>query len=215
MREGLRDKYEQRLELLRETARRLEGEADGALEGFPHLDRVVFRVKSTESFLNKALHPKNDPPYAVSLREIEDQVAGRVIVYFRNSISEVRARLLTVFHLTELTERRPKLDAEFGYESEHLICLIPPQAKPDGWNLIDDMPATFEIQLRTVFMHAYAQPQHGLAYKSKEDLSADIKRRLGWIAATAWGSDRFYQDLIDEIAKNAQATPNSELKADP
>jgi putative GTP pyrophosphokinase len=192
--------YEARGELLKEAARRIEQDAKDALSGFAHLDRLAFRTKDVGSFLAKANDPANNPPYDHPLREIEDQIGGRVIVYFKDDIPEVRAKLERAFYFVERSVRKPANDAEFGYESEHLICMIPPQAKPDGWEGLEDAPATFEIQLRTVFMHAYAQPQHSLAYKSKVVLSSEVRRRLAWIAASAWGSDHSYNDLIALIA---------------
>jgi putative GTP pyrophosphokinase len=195
----LRSAYEGRIAELKVAAERLKAEALDALTDFPHLDRVTFRVKDVESFLAKARDPRNQPAYGTPLREIEDQIGGRIIVYFLNDIDKVIERLKRVFNLVERTVRRPEHDAEFGYESHHLICMIPPQARTPEWGAIGDAPATFELQVRTIFMHAYAQPQHRLAYKSNRTLGTDVRRRLAWIAASAWGSDRFYQDLFVEL----------------
>jgi ppGpp synthetase/RelA/SpoT-type nucleotidyltranferase len=60
------------------------------------------------------------------------------------------------------------------------------------------MPSTFELQIRTLFMHAYAEPQHDFAYKSSAELLRDDRKRLGWIASAAWGADRAYQELLNQ-----------------
>ena len=162
----------------------------------PHVDRVAFRVKEAESFAEKALDPANKPPYAAPLREVEDQIAGRIIAFCRSDLDPIRARLKQTFNEIEWSRRRPQRDAEFGYESDHMICTIPPQARPEGWNGRDDLPGTFEIQLRTIFMHAYAEPQHDIGYKTASELPSEIRRELAWIAASAWGADQAYERIM-------------------
>src|SRR2546423_6475873 len=125
--------YRDRESLLAETAILLEQEMRDALHGVPHIDRISCRPKSLESFLAKAFDPANDPGYTDPLREIEDQVAGRVIVFFIGDISVVRERLRCAFTPIEYRKRRPARDEEFGYESEHLVSVLPPQVKTPAW----------------------------------------------------------------------------------
>jgi ppGpp synthetase/RelA/SpoT-type nucleotidyltranferase len=193
MHKELREEYLERLPLLEALRESLERETKDALSGYPHVDRIGFRVKGVGSFVLKAEDPKNAPTYSEPLVEIEDQVAGRVIVFFSSDLSDVRGRLEATFTTVERAERHPPRDAEFGYESDHLICVIPPHLKPDGWTDREDVPSTFEIQIRTLFMHAYAEPQHDLAYKAADDLPREVRRELAWIAASAWGADRAYE----------------------
>ena len=138
------------------------------LAGVPHIDRLTFRVKGPESFVAKAQDVTNAPKYSDPLVEVEDQVAGRIIVFFLSDIAHVRRRLEAVFTTVERVTRRPERDAEFGYESEHMICIIPPQVMPDKWNERDDVPPTFEIQIRTIFMHAYAEPQRNVSMRMRQ-----------------------------------------------
>ena len=184
--------YESRLPLLERLASVLKSETTEALAGLSHIDRVAFRVKAPGSFATKALDPATEPHYTEPLVEIEDQVAGRVLVFFLSDITPVEERLRNTFNTVERIHRRPEKDDEFGYESHHLICMIPPQLKPTGWEDREDVPTTFELQLRTLFMHAWAEPQHDLDYKGAAELSREIKRELSWIAASAWGSDQAF-----------------------
>lgn len=193
MADGLGDQYENRRPLLEKLAANLEREVREALLGLKHVDRISFRVKGRDSFVAKAEDTEYDPPYTEPLVEIEDQVAGRVLVHFLSDLRTVGERVLGTFNSVEQVERRPERDAEFGYESNHLICIIPPHLKPHGWNERDDIPETFELQIRTLFMHAYAEPQHDMQYKRAEDLPREIRRELGWIAASAWGADQAYE----------------------
>jgi ppGpp synthetase/RelA/SpoT-type nucleotidyltranferase len=188
-------RYESRLDLLRPASDRLERETKDALEGVSRVDRVYFRVKDPDRFAQKALNPLNEPPYGDPLVEVEDQIAGRVLTFFREDIEVVKARVEAIFTPVEGKRRRPEKDEEFGYESYHLICMIPPHVVTDAWEARSDLPHTFELQIRTLFMHAWAEPQHDLAYKRITDLPHDVRKELYWIAASAWGADSAYQRI--------------------
>lgn len=196
MRDELLERYESRNSVLSQLAENLESETKEALQGTPHIDRVYYRVKGVKSFLDKARDPRNAPPYKEPLIEIEDQVAGRVLVFFLSDIQTTIARLNNNFTRIESTRRRPQKDEEFGYESHHLICMIPPQTKPAGWNALENPPKTFELQVRTLFMHAWAEPQHDLGYRRPEDLPREIRRELFWVAASSWGADQAFERIV-------------------
>ncbi len=190
MRDGLLEKYEARLPLLKQLAANLHRETEAALSGLSHVDRVYFRAKAAESFVAKAQDPDVKPPHEEPLVEIEDQVAGRILVFFLRDLEAVKQHLQGAFTTVESRHHRPRKDEEFGYESHHLICIIPPQVKPNGWGKREDVPTTFELQIRTLFMHAWAEPQHDLEYKGSGDLPRGIRRELSWVAASAWGADQ-------------------------
>ena len=189
---SLRTDYESRFPILLDLKNNLEKLTKRVLNNIEHIDRISYRVKDSDSFIDKATDPENDPPYSHPLAEIEDQVAGRIIVFFRDDLDIVRNKLQGTFNTVEFERRRPSADAEFGYESNHLIFNIPPLAKTEAWEKIDGLPETFELQIRTVFMHAYAEPQHDFGYKSAQELPQDIRRELAWIAASAWGADQAF-----------------------
>ena len=206
----LHSAYVSRLPILKTLAGALEAEVQACLEDVPHVDRVSFRAKSVESFMAKTWRSDNDPPYVHPLEEVEDQVAGRVLVFFRSDIDLVQDKCERYFHPVESTRRHPAKDAEFGYESHHIVFTIPPQVKPDGWAELVDPPSTFELQIRTLFMHAWAEPQHDLGYKSVTDLPADQRRELAWIAASAWGADHALQRIFDHHQTTGSVTRGPE-----
>ena len=189
----LRSVYADRFPTLEKLAQNLENGTKAALDGIPHIDRICFRVKALTSFLRKASAAESGVRYDAPLVEIEDQVAGRIITFFLSDLDSVIQRLKKTFTHVEQVYKRPERDAEFGYETHHFIFIIPPHLKPTGWEEVADHPNTFEMQVRTVFMHAYAEPQHDVAYKSAHELPPEIRRELAWIAATSWGCDRAYE----------------------
>lgn len=195
---GLLAAYRERYPTLLDLAERLEAHLIDCLDGIPHIDRISTRPKDPESFLNKATE-KRDEPYTDPLEEIEDQVAGRVLVFFERDIETVSDKLVDWYGPVEVSRREPERDEEFGYLSKHFIFVIPNHLKPQGWDDLTRMPPTFEIQVRTLFMHAYAEPEHELSYKSAKDLTRDQRRQFAWIAAAAWGGDQAFERLLDEL----------------
>ncbi|OBJ08549.1 GTP pyrophosphokinase family protein [Mycobacterium sp. 1465703.0] len=187
--------YAARSGLLSELAEKLEKKTQAAIVGVKHIDRVVFRAKDPASFTKKALKPK----YTAPLSEIEDQVAGRIITFFRDDLPIVRERIERSFGPVEYVAKEPEEPDEFGYESDHYICVIPQHLMPAGWDQHDDMPTTFELQLRTLFMHAWAEPQHNVNYKAAEGISRESKRELAWIAASAWGADHKLNEVANRL----------------
>jgi ppGpp synthetase/RelA/SpoT-type nucleotidyltranferase len=134
------------------------------------------------------------------LVEVEDQVAGRILVFFPHDLSVVEECLDQWFTgLVEATKKRPQRATEFGYESDHYILVIDEHLKPEGWYEAGAMPTTFELQIRTLFMHAWAEPQHDLGYKGAA-VTDDHRRMLAWVAASAWGADRMFEDAWGAIA---------------
>lgn len=206
MRDDLLERYQARTALLNRLAENLRQETVEVLQEMPHVDRISYRVKEAMSFIDKARDPVNSPAYEDPLVEIEDQVAGRVLVFFLSDIAPVLAKLGGAFTQVESSRRRPKKDEEFGYESHHLICMIPPQVKPSGWSTLEDEPRTFELQVRTLFMHAWAEPQHGLEYKAAKDLPREVRRELFWIAASSWGADQAFERIVEWQRKRARKT---------
>lgn len=215
MREALQREYNERIAALKELKESLQAETARLLAEFEHIDRVSFRVKGVKSFVDKATDPENNPPYTHPLREIEDQVAGRVLVFFLQDIDPVCQRLRQVFTTVESSRRKPRKDEEFGYESHHLICVIPSAVKPGMWSQFQDMPTTFELQIRTLFMHAWAEPQHDLGYKGSADLPPNIRRELAWVAASAWGADQAFSRVSAwnaGEARFADAEPKDDVR---
>ena len=198
-RETLAHEYEARISVLRTIRDRLEQITRDALT-IPHVDRIDFRVKDTTSFVTKAL-TRNEPDfqYTAPLHQIEDQVAGRILVLFRSDLDPARDCLTHVFGEMEFVRKEPSSPSEFGYESDHFIFAIPAHLRPEGWSERFDVPTTFEMQVRTLFQHAWAEPQHDIGYKGN-DLTDETRRELAWIASSAWGADFTLERVRRRIA---------------
>lgn len=206
MADDLADRYAVRLPLLETLATALEDEAKAALREVAHIDRVSFRVKDPLHFAAKASKAnENEPRYHDPLREVEDQVAGRVLVFFKRDIATVEAALLATFRAQELGTREPVSPKEFDYESRHQVFLVPTHLAPAEWVDRNDLPIAFEMQVRTLFMHAWAEPQHDLGYKAEAPLPREARRLIASAAASAWGADHAFEELLSMLAATDMA----------
>ena len=198
----LTTKYLVRRQNLTTLAKALETEVATYLTGVPHVDRINFRVKDLDSFVRKAMTVGNGEPwkYAHPLEELEDQVAGRVLVFYRSDIEVVVSALTGKLKKAEKHHKQPSSAKEFDYETTHLVFVITPDLQPVGWQTLEDPPQTFELQVRTLAQHAWAEPQHGF-YKVGAGLGPENLRKLYWAAASAWGLDSIWEDLRRELDK--------------
>jgi putative GTP pyrophosphokinase len=197
--------YEGRRELLTALCMNVAELIQTGLLTFPHrehIDHVSFRVKGLRSFVGKA--EKKASEYHNPLVEIEDQVAGRVVVVFRHDVPLVLS-LLQESAVTPVQRQRkgPRNYDDFGYDDEHLSFAIPLTCEPQGWADLESRPQVIELQVRTIFQHAWAQAAHLLDYKPEGGTLDDPqRRRLAHVAASAWGADREIQLLHEEVAVN-------------
>lgn len=206
MTEKLRSHYVGRLKLLENLGATLDREVRAALDGLPHVDRIAFRVKEVERFLEKAAKINGgQPKYVDPLHEIEDQVGGRVLVYFRRDMEPVEERLRETFRTEEIAPKEPESPKQFDYESRHQVFLIPTHLVSAEWSTRDDLPIAFEMQVRTLFMHAWAEPQHDLGYKGEPQLPRDAERLSAWAAASAWGGDHAFEEVLTIIREGREA----------
>lgn len=205
-RDQLGQAYAERLPLLEALAVILEVGLRRHFNGQAHVDRISFRAKGRTSFVDKVVERRVEPGYSEPLIEVEDQVAGRVLVFFLSDVEPARLHAERMFTPVEAVQRRPARYNEFDYESFHAVYGIPIQLKPPGWEKRDDLPRTFELQIRTLFQHAYAEPQHDLAYKPETPPSDEIRRELAWVAASSWGADQAIERVRVKLAAEAGET---------
>lgn len=196
--------FARRCPLLRSLAENTEAHVrDVVLSGVEHVDRVYFRAKDAKSFARKAhaVDARGACKYKLPFEDIEDQVAGRVLVFFRRDIEVVSHKLNASFNRAEQVRKQPSRHDAFAYESQHFVFIIPPHLLPQDWPELSDPPTTFEMQVRTLFMHAWAEPEHDISYKAKVELTHEERRKLAWAASSAWGADEVFEWVLDSLAK--------------
>jgi len=187
-------------QVLRQISENLEIELSSNLQEIKHIDRINSRPKSIERFLQKS-KKKDDSgalKYSDPINQIQDQIGARIIVFYLNDIKTVKAQLLKYYTPIEEKLIIPDSEKEFDYEGKHFIFLIPPDVVPDN---IDEgiVPKFFELQIKTLYQHAFSEASHDLAYKPNIKLTRDQKRKVAYTSAQSWGADQIFSELVNEL----------------
>lgn len=136
--------------------------------------------------------------YAYPLQDIQDQIGARVIVFYKSDMENVKKHVLSEFRIYEQIAKEPEKPDQFGYEAEHIVCFLPPDIIETHSLEID----FFELQICTMFQHAWAEANHDLGYKPGGEVSNDITRKLAWAAAQAYGADTIFNDIWKSLNSN-------------
>lgn len=180
-------------------AEELKKEILDVLSDIPHIDNVSARAKTPESFLKKADKKicENKQKYEDPLNEIQDLIGVRVNVIYVNDVNIAKNKIIEYFKAIESQTKHPENDSEFGYFGMHLILKIPSDFCPD--NETNNFPEFFELQIKTLYQHAWSEANHDLGYKSKRELTSDEKRKFAFLAAQSWGADQLLSDLSKSL----------------
>jgi ppGpp synthetase/RelA/SpoT-type nucleotidyltranferase len=167
--------------------------------GLSRIDRITARAKDVKSFLDKvAKKEKGKAKYIDPLSQIQDQLGVRVITFFRADVDRLDAVVKRYFRWIEHKDHVPDSEWEFGYFGRHYVLGLPTDVLPDGTDP-DMVPRFFELQIKTLFQHAWSEAEHDLGYKPGDDpLTPDQKRKLAFTSAQAWGADQMFDDLFHE-----------------
>jgi putative GTP pyrophosphokinase len=185
----------------------LEGLLRDQLSGVVRLDRISCRAKSPERFLAKS--KKKDErgvKYDDPLLQIQDQIGARIIVFYLSDVLTARTEVERYHRHIERKFLEPESENAFGYVGFHYIAALPTDAIPKGVDR-DLVPEFFELQVKTLWQHAWAEANHDLGYKPEAPLTAEQKRKLAFTAAQGWGADRIFEELLQETSGKRILTP--------
>ena len=173
--------YPDRLPELKEAATQLERFISATLEGHNlDLHLISARAKSPESVLSK-IRRKH---YGAPARQLTDQLGLRVITYYENDVDKVAALLRNHLEVDEKrsVDKRAQLNTqEFGYRSVHLISrLLAADARRPGYEKLQEK--TFEVQIRSILEHAWAEIEHETNYKAGISFPNSFRRKFGAIS---------------------------------
>lgn len=205
---SLMDDYQARYDaVLAPLASALQSHIGELLEGEARIDRVSARPKSIGRFLAKSdnLAANGEPKYNHPLQQIQDQVGARVIVFYKSDVMRVSEVLLRYLRPTESKNLVPTSEWEFGYFGCHFVCLFPREIINPDWP-VEHVPEFFELQIKTLFQHAWSESNHDLGYKPENgELTSDQVRMLAFTSAQAWGADHAFDDLFHQLQRNSDA----------
>lgn len=158
---------------------------------------VTQRAKTLESFSEKI----DRKAYRNPAEEMTDLAGIRIITFIEQDVQracEVIRRTYRV-HDDKSLDKARELDVDrFGYRSVHFVCdLGDERANLPEFALYRG--ALFEVQVRTVLQHAWAEIEHDRNYKLSGVLPKELQRRLYSVAGTLEIADREFNAIASEV----------------
>ena len=162
-------------------------------------DIMVFQMShrlKTEDSLRGKLEKKGDK-YDSAL-DLTDLLGVRVICYFADDVDRIAETIEGLFIVdreNSVDKRRLLEDDQFGYMSLHYICHLSPEQTDaeDLWKI------RFEIQIRSVLQHAWAEINHDIGYKSSTGVPRSIIRGFSRLAGLLEIADEQFAQFRNSV----------------
>lgn len=142
---------------------------------------IKHRVKTEAS---AGIKVSASPTRYSNVSDLHDFLGVRVITHLLSDVDAVVAALRRQFSVDEQRsfDKQTRLDADrFGYLSFHLVVKVDDaRATLPEWAPYVDR--YFEIQVRSILQHAWAEIEHDLGYKSTSIIPPQVKRRFARLA---------------------------------
>ena len=193
--------YEQMAEMIPEKLKGFFAEAGIIVAAVEH------RVKTESSLVGK-LQLKGDKYH--SIYDITDLVGIRVITFYNDDVDKVASVLERLFEIdweNSIDKRKAHEIDSFGYLSLHYICRVPESAytNPEHPEINQ---IRFEVQMRTVLQHAWANLNHDTGYKSGVEIPKVYKRHLSRLAGMLELVDDEFSRIRLELADYRRQVQN-------
>jgi ppGpp synthetase/RelA/SpoT-type nucleotidyltranferase len=157
---------------------------------------VSVRVKDIDSVRGKLLRKSYENP----AKQLTDAIGARIILYRGEDVDRVAELLRRSLKVRENDSADKRLVLglrEFGYRSYHLIGQVRPELRSSlEFRVL--AARTFEIQIRSILEHVWAEIEHSVAYKSGAELPLPLKRRFASLAAVLEMLEHEFSSISNE-----------------
>ncbi|UQV23150.1 GTP pyrophosphokinase [Vibrio sp. J383] len=168
---------------------------------------ISSRAKTIDSVREKGKQNKYTDP----VNQIQDFSGIRIITYVEDEIDVIQGLIEQLFDI-DWDNSSNKSDAlgidKVGYKSVHYIASL----KEDRLALPEYKQFEgkfFEIQIRTILQHAWAEIEHDRNYKFSGKLPDDVSRRFKILAGVLEMADREFNNISKEIDTISESTKES------
>jgi ppGpp synthetase/RelA/SpoT-type nucleotidyltranferase len=174
---------------------------------------IATRAKSRDSFASKI---SKIPGRYSEFHQITDICGARVITYFEDQVEAIAQIIEQEFDIDRENsiDKRQTFDPDrFGYVSVHYVASLS-QSRTSLAEYRRFRGLKFEIQIRSILQHAWAEIEHDLQYKTKEAVPRQIRRRFARLSGLLELADAEFIGLRTEIESYQKILP-SEIEQSP
>lgn len=161
---------------------------------------LTSRCKTEKSLMGKIVRP--DKNYN-SINDLTDIFGLRITTYFSDHvdlISNLIEREFKIDDLNSIDKRKAIEPDRFGYMSLHLVV--------EHSDLRTNLPEyhkfkgiKFEIQIRTILQHAWAEIEHDIGYKSREQVPINLRRKFSRLSGLLELADEEFLSIRKNISE--------------
>lgn len=162
--------------------------------------RIAHRVKTVESIREKL---ERKPDKYSSVAELRDILGFRIVCFFQEDVDKIAAKVAEAFRidLERSTDKRNLIDpTSFGYVSLHCICALP---EDEGYPE-DLCQLWFEVQIKSILQHVWAEIEHDLGYKSEFGVPRTVRREFSKAASLLEAADDIFTDIKQRLIEYSQ-----------
>jgi putative GTP pyrophosphokinase len=186
----MREEYEKYAEIRHLIVNDIKERIEEILVSLNSSPTVSGRNKNFSSFFGKYIrflrNGDTDP-------QITDLMGIRVICPFIEDLRAAENLIKENFNVVETEIKGHYTFKEFGYESTHLLIVIPQESIDKYGNPGTDI---IEIQIRTILQDAWAEVEHELVYKAEfSPFDEPMKRKLAAVNASLSLADIIFQEI--------------------
>lgn len=136
-----------------------------------------------------------------TLSDITDVVGVRIITYYTDDVDKIAELIEREFDVDKentIDKRRAMDPDRFGYMSLHYIVkLSEDRGRLAEYSSIKDLK--FEIQIRTILQHTWAEIEHDLGYKSRIEIPAEIRREFSRLSGLLELADKEFLEIKSKL----------------
>jgi len=160
---------------------------------------VSGRVKDRKKLEEKLRTPGKE--YS-ALDQITDVVGLRIITYFDDDVDSIANIITREFDkdVPNCIDKRKSLEPDqFGYLSLHYVCKLSPArlALPEYHQF---RGLVFELQIRSLLQHTWAEIEHDLGYKAGVAVPKLVRRRFSLVAGLLETADKEFREIRDTLS---------------
>lgn len=135
----------------------------------------------------------------------------RIICLFRSDLERIDNIIKNSFKVIGVDDKVNSSHDSFGYMSVHYTCMMKPEFSGPRYTKIKEI--SFEIQVRTISMHAWAVISHYLDYKSEWDVPAHLKKSLNALSGLFYVADSEFESFYIESQKSKELAASDRKKS--
>ncbi len=158
---------------------------------------VTSRVKSLDGAIEKISRKE----YRNPSEQLTDLSGIRVITYLEQQVGQITAIIKDLFEVDEnnsLDRTQTLGDDKVGYRSTHFVCALgSKRGELPEYEALGTLK--FEVQVRTVLQHAWAELAHDRSFKFGTALPRKIQRKLNLHSGLLEIVDSAFDEISKEI----------------